>query len=610
MYAPGERACASPGASEIRYKKGMDRMLKSKCFVDPLEAPFSRRGSDLGFANANKGGTQFAKNSLYIMSCRGNIGSMGSVGNQNACRQVALDLMEGGRRLPTVIHTTEAEVILESLKGSVRFCIGERRLILGKSSDGLSLRFMPQRGAFGAGALELEPGSWRMPFGDYTCLLAAIRGSITGLPGGALLLTPDASGAFEFAFEEFSFDPDPRPIGAYPAYEDAVKAVQKDFDDFCADVYPSLPAEFEPMRRQALWTTWSLMEDPGCDGAYQHTMVNMMRILFEAAFGWQQAMQAIFLSRDARLAWNLLRSSFDEQDENGRIRDSISFRLTPGSGMKPPFQGVALDWLMDHCDLSCISREEKLDLYEHMKKWLEFFFRFRDLDHDGVWENQGPVETGWEDASYFYVGFPLACPDMNAYTVRIMDALARLGREIGVPEAECAALTKRADEATEKIIREFWTGERWVAKNPRTGKTADSLSLPMFGALILGKRLPAEILEKTVDYIWKNGFVTDHGFASESVDSPYFHHGFTGGSIIVPAQLIFCLALEAAGREDLAREMGLRYARALRDNGMYHILNAFTGEAERGLVAFGESQLFWSSWASSCYLFFAERYGK
>ena len=57
-------------------------------------------------------------------------------------------------------------------------------------------------------------------------------------------------------------------------------------------------------------------------------------------------------------------------------------------------------------------------------------------------------------------------------------------------------------------------------------------------------------------------------------------------------------------------EMGLRYARTLRDNGMFHIHNALNGKGERGLVAFGEKQLFWSSWASSCYLFLADRYGK
>ena len=56
--------------------------------------------------------------------------------------------------------------------------------------------------------------------------------------------------------------------------------------------------------------------------------------------------------------------------------------------------------------------------------------------------------------------------------------------------------------------------------------------------------------------------------------------------------------------------LGLRYARTLRDNGMFHIHNALNGKGERGLVAFGEKQLFWSSWASSCYLFLADRYGK
>ncbi len=584
-------------------------MLQAKCFVDPLSAPFSRRGSDMAFANANNGGSQYGKNTLYLMTCRGGVNAA-AFGAQNGCRQVTLELLDQGQKLPTVISTTEAEVILESQKGSARFCIGERKVILGKGTDGLSLRITPSRGAFGAGALELGEGNWRFPFGEMTGLLVPLRGSVTGLPGGALLLNPDEQGVFTFAIEEFSVDPSPRPKGDYPDYDAAVQAVQKEFDDFCADVYPSLPAEFEPMRRQALWNTWSLMQDPDGESAYQHTMVNMMRIIFESAFGWQQAMQAIWLSRDPRLAWNVLRSSFDEQDKNGRIKDSISFRSTTGMGMKPPFQGVALDWLMDNCDLSCITKEEKKDLYDRMARWVEFFFNFRDLDRDGVWENQGPVETGWEDASYFYVGFPLACPDMNAYTVRLMDALARLGREIGEPEADCLVWNAWADKLTQQIIDMFWTGERWVAVNPRTGKKADPLSLPIFGALILGDRLPKEILEKTVDFIWKNGFVTDYGFASESVDSPYFHHGFTGGSVIVPAQLIFCLALEAAGRFDLAKEMGLRYARALRDNGMFHILNAFTGEGERGLVAFGEKQLFWSSWASSCYLFFAERYGK
>ena len=83
-------------------------MLESKCFVDPLSAPFSRRGSDMAFANANNGDSQYGKNTLYLMTCRGGVNAA-AFGSQNGCRQVALELLAGGQKLPTVISTTEAE---------------------------------------------------------------------------------------------------------------------------------------------------------------------------------------------------------------------------------------------------------------------------------------------------------------------------------------------------------------------------------------------------------------------------------------------------------------------------------------------------------------------
>jgi len=585
-------------------------LLESSCFVDLLSTPFSRRGSYLAFANRNNGDSQFGKNTLYLATCKGGGSGMSDLNAQNSCRQVSMELIHEGQCLPTVISTTPAEVILQSEKGCARFCIAEKSLILGKSTDGLSLRLGTPRGIFGGAPLELPNGTWRFTFSDDIGLLIVFRGKVQAMPGGGFLIQPDAEGVFEFGIEEYSIDPGARPLDSYPEYSAAVAAVQKEFDDFCESLYPELPEEFEPMRRQALWTTWSLLVDPDGTTAYKHTMVKMMRVIFESAFGWQQAMQAIFLSKNTRLAWDVLQSCFDHQDVNGRIEDAISHRSGLGASMKPPFQGAALEWLMDHCDLSEIPVEEKRLVYDRMSKWTEFFFRFRDLDGDGIWENQGPIETGWEDAAYFYAGFPLASPDMNAYTVMMMDALAKLGREIGVSESDCEAWTARADELTRKIISMFWDGERWIVRNIRSGAVADSLSLPMFAALILGRRLPQEIIDKTVDFIWNNGFVTPYGLASESPKSPYFAHGFTAGSVIVPAQLIMCLALEAAGKPELAKEMGLRYARTLRDNGMFHIHNALNGKGERGLVAFGEKQLFWSSWASSCYLFFADRYGK
>jgi neutral trehalase len=248
-----------------------------------------------------------------------------------------------------------------------------------------------------------------------------------------------------------------------------------------------------------------------------------------------------------------------------------------------------------------------------MVRWTEYFFKCRDVDKDGIWENRNPGETGWEDAPYFSVGFPLASPDMNAYLALQLEAQARLGRLIGVDEAVCAGYEKRATELVHKIIAAFWDGSRWVAFNSETKATAYTKSLPLFAALILGKRLPQEIIDKSIDYIFKDGkFLTPYGLASESLDSDDFFHGWSRGCVNTPAQLIFCLALEACGRPELAKEVAVRYLDALNKTGLYHMHNALTGQPEKllvGNIAGSEKYLFWSAWTASCYLFLAERYG-
>ena len=579
------------------------------CFIDPLSTPLGRRSSYLCFANDNKGEQMIGKSTLYLSTCRGGGTGMANLDAPNSCRAIPLELMKDGVVLPAVISTTASEVILESRCGSARFCLAEKHLALCKVEDGLSLSIkLPS--SFMSAPFQLNDNAWRFPFGEGNGLIFALKGKLISA-GSGFVAVPEENGELLVGIEEYDVDPGARPLDSYPDYDEAVKAFDAEFDAFCDSLYPSLPEEFESMRRQALYTTWSLMVDPDEGILYPRTMVKMMRFIFESAFGWQQAMQAICLSKDPKLAWDILMSCFELQDKNGRIADAVSHQGSLSASMKPPFQGVALKWLLENADLSEIPVEEKRKLFDRMGKWIDFLFNFRDLDGDGVWENFSPIETGWEDASYFFAGFPLAAPDANAYTVIMMDAIAALGRTIGEDEAVCAHWEKRADELTQKIIDKFWTGERWIAVNTRTGAKGDSLSIPLFATLILGKRLPEEIRAKTVEFIFgENGFETPYGFASENVNSPYFRHGFTAGSVIIPAQLILCLALEAAGEYDKAKEMGLRYARTLRDNGMFHIHNALNGAPERGLVAFGEKQLFWSAWASSAYLFLADRYGK
>ncbi len=588
-------------------------MLTATNFISLSDNPFSRRGSYLAFFLDPTGNTLYGKPRLYISNIRGN----------GPYRQIQAQIVKDGQALPTVVSSTESEVILESMAGSFRFCIGESKFVRIKGTDGLTLRLTPKLSGFGL-VTDLKDGCWQFGFSTSTAVLLPFTGKVSarvmssrvlmGTSSATFEIAPDENGVVDVGIEEYLIDPIHRPLDQYPSYEECVKSYQDEFDTFCEKLCPSLPEPWEDMRRKALWTIFGLMvENDNGETIFKHTMIKMLHGTFEHVSGWQQAMHIICLSgSDPALCWTILRALFDYQDANGRIADILTDIGWNHGSMKPPIQGLALNYLLDaDPELKYVSREDAEIIYKGIVGWTQFFFRCRDWNKDGLMENQGAGETGWEDAPYFNIGFPLASPDMNAYVAIQLQAQARLGRLLGKDEAECAAFEKHYQDMVDMIVKSFWDGEKWFAFNTDTGARSQTNTISLMGALILGKALPQDIIDKTIKTLTeKDKYLTPYGFATEAVDSPYFNHAFAQGSIIPPAQLIFCLALERSGRFDLAREAGLRYLMTLREEGLFHTHNALTGKPERGMVALDEKFLFWSAWSSSIYLFMSQRYGK
>ncbi|MFA5308466.1 MAG: trehalase family glycosidase [Dehalococcoidales bacterium] len=590
-------------------------MLTGKTFVDPLEMPFSRRGSYLCFANKNGGSNEYGKAQLWLSTARLRAGdrNSGSLMHGNNFRQLQLEIIKDGLPRQCVISTTPYELKLECLFGSVSFCIGDVKYAKCKSTDGLTLRISPAAGAGmlgGPAAFNLLDGSWKMNFSNYFMIFVPTTGKIQEGPMGSIELVPDANGVIEMAMEESLVDPKRR--ASYLTYEEGVAAVKADFDDYVKRVAPSFPPKYEKRGMHALWTLWGLTVMPDGETVYKHPMVKMNRSSFEAAFSWQQGMQAMFLSHDLRLAWEILLSCFDKQDRTGRIADSLAYNGS-GETMKPPIQGVALLWLMEHRDISGMPKAEMEHLWDGMEKWTKFHLEYRDLDHDGIFENHSPVETGWEDGSYFRVGFPLASPDMNAFLALQEEALAKLGRLIGKSADVCSYWEAKSKDTVKKIIEMFWTNDGWTAVNVVTKARSKSTGMPLYCALLLGKRLPQAIIDRSIEIIYsKPGFDTPFGLASEMLDSPYFRHGWCSGSIGTPIQALMAIAFENCGRPDLARSLAKKYLDTMINHGLYHIHDTYTGEMEYrhgGMKFFGEEAFFNSGWTSGNYVFFAEHYG-
>ena len=587
-----------------------------KSFINLLDAPYSRRGSYFAFANDNLGQDVLGKSNLWLCNTRSVDYAMTDFSAPNRFRQLLLQPTMEGRTVAAALFTTEQEVCIRTNWGSFRFCIGERRLVMAKGTDGLGLRITPRPGLMGSSFTPLmdELGRYFADFGLGRVMITPLRGTLKEGPGWLDLL-PDGEGCVLAAIEDSLTDQLPRAVESYPSYDECVQNVKEDFDSFAKAVYPSLPEEFEPMRRQALWQTWNMMVEPDGENDYKRTMIKMIHIIFESAFAWQMPMQAVWLHNDPKLSWTVFCSCFDFQDKNGRINDAVAFQALPGRpAMKPPIQGLALLWLMENgvIDAAAPSEEERLWLLERMINWTEFFYKFRDKDGDGLCEYDRALETGWEDAPQYYAqGLPQASPDLNAFLALQLEAIARFGETVGMDESVRQGYLDRSRRVIDKMVEKLWDGEKWTSLCIANGRRSDCDNLTLWLPIVLGDRLPREIVEKSVAHLFREGgFETKYGIITEAMDSKYFRGGFSAGSVITPAHFFVPLGLEACGYQEEARRVALNYCRTLKTAGFFHIYNSLTGLEDRSLTAFGERRLFWSAWTSSCYLFLADRYGK
>ena len=591
--------------------------MERERFVDLLDAPFSRRGSYFCFTNDNlKAEDILGKSNLWLCNSRSVDYAMIDITKPNNFRQILLQGVKDGVALPCVLDTTPEEVVISTSRGSVRFCIAKPDLVLARGEDGLSLRITPRPSWMGGQPsvpIADACGSHDVDFGPCRMRVTPLRGALKRVPG-ALELVPDEQGVIEAAFVDYVVEPNPNASRSFLTYAEGVAAVTEEFEDFCAKVYPALPAEFEPKRKQALWQTWSMMVEPDGENDYRRPMVKMIHSIFESAFGWQMPMQAVWLHNDPALAWEIFCSPFDFQDAAGRLNDAVGFKALPGKpAMKPPIHGMALLWLMDHGVIEAAnpSPEAKKWLLDRLIKWTEYFCACRGAENGTLCAYQRALETGWEDAPQYRLGMPQVCPDLNAYIALSMEAIARFGATVGMPEAEQTRWMQRSRALIDAMISKLWDGERWFSYNAETGARSVNDNLTLWLPVILGKRLPQDILDKTVAHLLRpGGFKTPFGYATEALDSPYLRHGFAAGSVITPTHFFIPMALEDCGCMDEARDAALSYCRTLKHSGFFHICNAITGDADRSLTAFGEKQLFWSAWTSSCYLFLADRYGK
>lgn len=523
-----------------------------------------------------------------------------------------ISLLYEGEEVPYDYRAGFTSLRLEAPQGYVEFCL--EKSLLHFRGQGVTLRFkcemLPHEGG-----CSREDGSFEVGFALMGKLLFVPLTGRYDQEGGWnwKAIKPDDL-IFDFGpGEEGSFSgvvhgyiSNELRLESYRDFDDCVKENELSLAEW-AGKYPKVAPVYEETARVAIYTIWShLMEG---DGLLLDRVVYMSRNHLIDAFGWQQSYQAMAAWRDPETAWQFLHNMFDYQLPEGQIPDWINSMSVMLLATKPPFQGFAADWILKHADLSGFTRQQYRWLYEPLCRWANWWFDYRDSDKDGVPQYNHADESGWDDASIFAKGVPLETADLCAYMTLIAEVLATLADRIGL-HSQARIWQEKADFLLERTL-DFWDGERFTPTLSTSHEKVQSDSIAVFQPIILGKRLPPEVIDKVAASI-KEGYIADFGIASEKLDSPLFAYTncFLRGNLVSPVQLMMATGLCEAGHEDLGKEIARRFCHKVIRDGFALCHYPFdredlVRESPDFNLAFSSDILLATSWTAAIYLFLA-----
>lgn len=551
------------------------------------KVPFSRSGSYFAFNDRSSDGDS---SNVVLRSIHG---AFHVAGTTDLFR---IDLFRQGRPVAYAAKVTPARLILDFDEGSVEIVFMNAKCLRFRSRN-VEMRLtylaphmssLPTLGA----SLEIDILDLRLLVTPAEGLLKASQEEDGS---GYLQLTLDEqSGDGDFVLREFQGDvEEAESIGTF---DEGVTTVEADFQRWM-DSVPSVPDHFAGARSLAGYVNWSAIVAP--EGHFKRPAMLMSKNWMLNVWSWDHCFNAMALIyADPAAAWDQFMLLFDLQRDDGMLPDCVNDRHLIWDFCKPPIHGWALRWMMERS--KAIDETKLTEIYEPLCRWTEWWFKYRDDDHDGMPQYNHGNDSGWDNGTMFIVGPPIEGPDLGAFLILQMETLAIVARRLGKID-ESARWSDRSSRMLKLTLDHCWVDGRFVA--PRSGDHAryESDSLLLLIPIILGNGLPADIQRSLIDRLTEPGaYLTRFGLASEHLGSPHYRSdGYWRGPIWAPATMLVVSGLMEAGEEALAREIAKRFCDLCDQSGFAENFDAVTGEG-RSDPAY--------TWTSSIFLILAHEY--
>lgn len=377
-------------------------------------------------------------------------------------------------------------------------------------------------------------------------------------------------------------------------YATALEKVKRELDAY-AQTMPTVPQEYEEVRKLAAYVNWSACVRK--NGFLSRDSMFMSKNWMCGIWSWDHCFNAMALSYGRpEDAWNQFMTMFDYQDTTGRIPDMVTDAQEIWNFCKPPVHGWALLHMMKHMELS---REQKEEVYEKLLAWTDWWFCYRDHEQEGICEYNHGNDCGWDNSTVFKELPPVKLPELQAFLIIQMDALMQLAKELGKAE-EVKKLQMRQQRTLAAMLALCFVDQKPVAIHSKSHEVIPNESLILYEEILLGDRLPKEIRDNLVTVLKGPKFLTDYGYATESpASADYEDDGYWRGPIWAPSTLLLVDGLKRCGETALAKDVARRFCQMVKKSGFAENFCARTGEGLRDRAY---------TWTSSVFLILAHEY--
>ncbi|MGH1549512.1 amylo-alpha-1,6-glucosidase [Leifsonia poae] len=330
-----------------------------------------------------------------------------------------------------------------------------------------------------------------------------------------------------------------------------------------------------PTAVKAAYVLWSATVEPS--GFVGREAVLMSKHWMDKVWSWDHCFNALALAPlDAAAALDQFLLPFDHQDAAGALPDSITHSEVLYNFVKPPIHGWAFARLRERLTTP-LDRDALGTVYARLAAWTRFWLESRRAPGHALPYYQHGNDSGWDNSTLFDRARVVEAPDLAAFLILQLDALAALARELGEPAEEWDDARIVVERA---LYDELWTPDGFVARAVADGEPSTATSLLASLPIVLGEWLPSDVTDRLARSIEHR--VTEWGPATEPPDSPlYESDGYWRGPVWAPSTYLIVDGLRRAGRSALADRVAAGFRAACERSGFAENFDALTGEGLR-----------------------------